>query len=476
MIGLTAAPSALAATNYMYWSDDTSWGTNSIGRANADASGVLPYFIRESAYSLATAGPYIYFVSSGSGSIGRANLDGTNVDPTFIMTPGGTGGLAVSGQYIYWSDSGGISRANVDGTGITIDYIAGITASVHGTVASLAVDSRYIYWGDQESGAGSSRIGRANLDGTGVSATFITGLDYVDGIAVDSQYIFWANDSLTPTVGRADLDGSNVQPTLVGGTLDQIGSIGQIAVDDQYVYWADYSQHTIGRANLDGTGFTPAFTATGANPHGLALSGSPTGAPGGGGSGGGGGGSGGGGGGSGGSGGVGGGSGGGGGGSGGSGGGGGGSSGGGGGSSGGGGGSSGGGGGSSGGGVVECDPATGTCTQVTSCSPGANVICNGEVSYSTQSGGPAGNVSTAAKTGKSRFVIIGRAIFAIPAGRSQLVRVRLNRSGMRLLRLHHQLRVLETITSHDKAGHQWIHRRWIALRLQLAKPRQHRKR
>jgi hypothetical protein len=124
-------------------------------------------------------------------------------------------------------------------------------------------------------------------------------------------------------------------------------------------------------------------------------------------------------------------------------------------------------------GVVVCDLATGTCTTVTQCSPGANTVCNGQITNSVPGTSPAADAPAAVTARRTRAhrrsIVIGRGSFVIPAGRRKAVVVRLNRIGMRLLRLYHQLRVLQTITSHDKAGHHWTHTRWIMLRLAKAR-------
>src|SRR5215211_2454716 len=55
--------------------------------------------------SVSTAHAYVYWANGGSDSIGRANLDGTGVDQTFLPTDDAPIGIAVNGAFLYWSNS-----------------------------------------------------------------------------------------------------------------------------------------------------------------------------------------------------------------------------------------------------------------------------------------------------------------------------------------------------------------------------------
>jgi virginiamycin B lyase len=62
-------------------------------------------------------------------------------------------------------------------------------------------------------------------------------------------FVYWA-DPGTHSIGRANLDGTGVQQSFIAG----IDRPTAVAVDNHYIYWADQTTETIGRANLDGTG------------------------------------------------------------------------------------------------------------------------------------------------------------------------------------------------------------------------------
>ena len=67
-------------------------------------------------------------------------------------------------------------------------------------------------------------------------------------------FVYWG-DQGTHSIGRANLDGTGVQQSFISG----IDRPTAVAVDKHYIYWADQTTETIGRANLDGTGVDPDF-------------------------------------------------------------------------------------------------------------------------------------------------------------------------------------------------------------------------
>ena len=67
-------------------------------------------------------------------------------------------------------------------------------------------------------------------------------------------FIYWT-DTGTHSIGRANLDGSGVQQSFITG----IDRPTAVAVDNHYIYWADQTTETIGRARLDGTEVDPDF-------------------------------------------------------------------------------------------------------------------------------------------------------------------------------------------------------------------------
>src|SRR5262245_57372047 len=71
-------------------------------------------------------------------------------------------------------------------------------------------------------------------------------------------FVYWGG---AHTVGRANLDGSGVNPTFITGV--STFSLGGVAVDGAHIYWPDAdSSFTIGRANLDGSAPNHHFIAT----------------------------------------------------------------------------------------------------------------------------------------------------------------------------------------------------------------------
>jgi hypothetical protein len=102
----------------------------------------------------------LYWTSDGSNTIGSANLDGTGVNQSLISGADGPEGVAVDATYVYWTNftSETIGRANLNGTGVNQNFI-----STSGRPFGIVVDGSYIYFTSQGQIAGSDTISRANL-------------------------------------------------------------------------------------------------------------------------------------------------------------------------------------------------------------------------------------------------------------------------------------------------------------------------
>ena len=252
-------PAWASADVHLYWANFA----HSIGRANADGSGVNQKFITAAVAPgwLAVGGEYIYWTDAGGG-IGRAKLNGSGAEPFIKTIRIGSltvaDGLAVDAKHIYWANftSNTIGRANLDGSGVNERFITGAAAP-----RGVAVDGTHIYWTNWAI----DTIGRANLDGSGVNQSFIDGPFRPSGVAVDAQYIYWTN---LASIGRANLDGSGANNLFISGSGQEL------AVDGQYLYWADNNSafNAIGRANVDGSGVNQTFISAN-NPDGVAVGG-----------------------------------------------------------------------------------------------------------------------------------------------------------------------------------------------------------
>jgi hypothetical protein len=182
---------------YIYWTNG-----NGIGRANLDGSEVSQDFIERPAaavsrlWGVAVDDAHIYwtlsemeppFPPAGSETIGCANLDGSGVNHRFITARADD--VAVEGAHIYWSNnsSHAIGRADLDGSNVDESFIPCLPGAI-GAPLGVAVDGAHVYWGNLGLGdpiPSNDTIGRANLDGTGVTQSFISaGGDPYD-VAVD---------------------------------------------------------------------------------------------------------------------------------------------------------------------------------------------------------------------------------------------------------------------------------------------------
>jgi virginiamycin B lyase len=208
--------------------------------------------------------PSIYWANHNDGTIGRANLDGTGVNQNFIINAGVPTGVAADGSHIYWGSVGEIDRANLDGTRDDSFHI-----DAHDP-QGIAVDSSHIYWVD------GGQVQRANLDGTGAEGMVGLG-PATGGVAVDSSHIYWA-DRLNHTIGRANLDGTGVNQNFVTDAGTVFGRVEfdaptGVAVNGSSIYWGvgDF----VRQADL-ATGMSPRTLGGGHHPWGVAVEGSHT--------------------------------------------------------------------------------------------------------------------------------------------------------------------------------------------------------
>ena len=228
----------------------SNYGTNSLGRANPDGTGINLSLITGAStpFGLAVDGSHVYWANAGSGTIGRANLDGTAVNQSFITGASGPVGLAVNGSHIFWTNSftNKIGRANIDGTAVDQAFVTGA-----GSPQGMALSGSRIYWVNYDTNS----IGRANIDGTGVDPTFISGATAPQGVAVSDSHVYWTNYGIAGRIGRANLDGTGVDQSFITGATYPVS----VAVDNTFVYWGNVTMNTVGRANLDGTGVSQSF-------------------------------------------------------------------------------------------------------------------------------------------------------------------------------------------------------------------------
>ena len=266
-----AVPSALA--NYVYWPNLQ--GTT-IGRAALDGSQLNNNFIAttDAARSVAVDSQHIYWThgTTGSGAIGRAKLDGSDVQPNFIphsaSGPFSPTGIAVTATHIYWASLTGtsnIGRANLDGSQPNNDFINDPNG-----LCGLAVDKNFLYY-TAFLGGSLAAVARAPIGGGTPDDNFILVPGGKDcGVAVDDSHVYFTSG--LDEIARADISGTNVDAKFIPGT-----KAGGVAVTPQYVFWGNGAgDHSVGRANIDGTGANEFFvhpaSDTSSTPYLLAAS------------------------------------------------------------------------------------------------------------------------------------------------------------------------------------------------------------
>lgn len=149
----------------------------------------------------------------------------------------------------------------------------GAIAAAVGLLASAPTASAYIIWTDPGSGlqGGGKTISQANLDGASPKP-LTAGAGSPFGVVEVGNHVYWTNVD-TNSIGRMNLDGSGfdanfIHPAVTGGT-----PLG-LASDGTYLYWSDANQN-VGRAALNGTNVNLTCLPIGksTSPAGLAISG-----------------------------------------------------------------------------------------------------------------------------------------------------------------------------------------------------------
>jgi YD repeat-containing protein len=225
------------------------------------------------------AGAFMYWSNVNAGTIGRANIDGTGVNQSFITGIDAPSGITSDGTYLYWTTgglndtfgTGGIARAGLDGvTGRNNTFITGASKPL-----AVSVDANYVYWANFNG----STIGRATIGGAGANQSFIAAGSYPYGLEVRGAYIYWSNFLLGTgasgnKIGRADVGGTNINLSFIGNAVGPTG----LTSDGTFLYWTNYTNSTIGRALLNGTGVDQAYVvppttavADSFNPVGVAV-------------------------------------------------------------------------------------------------------------------------------------------------------------------------------------------------------------
>lgn len=177
-----------------------------------------------SPHGIAVDAHYMYWANSGTDSIGRAALDGSGVDPSFIANAKGAVEVAVDGHYVYWTNSAGIGRASLDGTGADTSFVATLAYGV-------AVDNGHVYWGFFGYGPTRGGVGRAKLDGRAIKKKFVyVRRIYPHDVAVDDAHVWWVEEG---GIGRSNLSGKNVRTGFIRGPHVGHGESGiaDMAVD-----------------------------------------------------------------------------------------------------------------------------------------------------------------------------------------------------------------------------------------------------
>ncbi|MCK6477029.1 MAG: hypothetical protein L6Q35_09390 [Phycisphaerales bacterium] len=224
---------------------------------------------------LPSTGRLVWLDAAGSVKLLSANTNGSAPATIFTMAGFGRGASVDSLGRIFFVVGTTLYRVNADGTGL----LALFTGSRENTMGCPRVDAtnNHVYVGTD------GKIFRMNLDGSqrkeivrGGSTIRAVGLDVANG------NIYWLDtDTITDFVGRAKLDGTGFT-ILIDNSPNTTGSSGYIdmLVEPQHnaLFVADDFRNDVRRYPMTGGSFTTVFSSVAdRSPSGLVLStGEPT--------------------------------------------------------------------------------------------------------------------------------------------------------------------------------------------------------
>ena len=212
-----------AAASKLYWTEKTSDTTGKIWRANLDGSTaelVQELTSTPFAIVLDAEGGKLYLLNAW-GKIQRMNLDGTDFQPNFItgLEAPAHITIAIAGGKLYWTEktgdtTGRIRRANLDGS--NIEVVKELTSVPLGIAIDTGSGKLYLAnaWG---------KIQRMNLDGSGFQPNLITGLEAPKGIALEGDNIYWIEGN---RIRRASRSGENIEDVVTGLSSPTALSLG----------------------------------------------------------------------------------------------------------------------------------------------------------------------------------------------------------------------------------------------------------
>jgi hypothetical protein len=219
----------------------------------------------------ATTQKFTWMDSAGASEIFTANLDGSK-NTLLTGVSGFARGVGRDSQgRIYFSSDNTVQRVDADGSNNSTIY----TSPTADPVGTCEVDAtnNHVYVGAINS------IIRMDLDGTN-SKTVVVGISQPRAIAlnIDAGHIYWLDaDTISDYVGRANLDGTGFT-VLIDHTPSEVSgstSLIDIMVDPvgQKLYYAEEIAAAVYSANLDGSNRQLIYTSpAGKSPAGFSLS------------------------------------------------------------------------------------------------------------------------------------------------------------------------------------------------------------
>jgi hypothetical protein len=267
VLALQASPAA--AQGGLYWA-----GINDIGHANLDGTDVDPHFIPLHAvpFGVAANSTHVYWATGDAptGTIGRAKLDGSAVDMNWLHPAFGEVwfGIAADDDNVYFHHIFTDPPPTFDFHDTTA-YASIDTKEIHYQFTQVEPDpidleasSDFLYSANTQPGLWS--IGKTALPGRPpYRQPRWLDVNVANGVGAYGDYVYWT--SPWTGLGRVRVDRTDIQPSFIPNILPW-----DVAVDSKHIYISfNYTfgsppevVHSIGRANLDGTGLDMHFIDT----------------------------------------------------------------------------------------------------------------------------------------------------------------------------------------------------------------------
>jgi sugar lactone lactonase YvrE len=254
----------------LYWADQ---GHNQIMSADLDGANIQTIIAPEwesSIVSLITFDPLsqvFYWIDTRKKNINKTSLENPKVEP--ILPYGGNAPTDIKvdavNKKLYWVNRNllSIQRCELDGTDIKT-VVSQLKAPFG---MQLDVENGKVLWAEKADG----QIEMINTDGTGRD-TLVTSLGPVERFLVDfdKENVYFAGEC--NGLNKIQFDGGSPEQLIITDILGRNCYFGlALTPSGESIFWSDRLSRTIGKINIDGTGFQELISPVIENPEAIAI-------------------------------------------------------------------------------------------------------------------------------------------------------------------------------------------------------------